>query len=301
VALKPLHGVLLLDKPPGPTSNQALRRIARVIPGVKAGHSGTLDPMASGLLLVLLGEATKAAPFLDEEPKVYLAKVLLGVETDTYDMEGRVLREAAVTNDDEAVREAFEGLKGERKQYPPPFSAAKVDGVPMYRYARRGLQVEGRTRRVRVHSVELRGTERKGERMEVELLISCSRGTYVRSLCHEVGQSLGCGATLTALRRLSAGPYRVEEARGLEEWCARLKEGNAEGVLGIVEALAHLPRVEVEGETARRVRNGSPLPAPPPVVGEPFLVTGEGGIPLAVQIAEGATGERMKVLRVFNL
>ncbi len=264
------------------------------------GHSGTLDPMASGLLVVLLGEATKSAPFLNEEPKVYRARVLLGVETDTYDMEGRVLREAAAPDDEKAVRDAFEGLKGVRAQVPPPFSAAKVGGKPMYHYARRGRAVEGRKREVEVFEVELSGIRRRGRRSEVDVVISCTRGTYVRSLCREVGEKLGCGATLSGLRRLAAGPFRVDDALDPDEWCRRLGKGDASGILGIGDALAHLPRVEVSGEEARRVRNGLPLPALPSE-GVPVLVAEAGGIPLAVHFSEGGARGRVKVMRVFNL
>jgi len=295
------RGLLLLDKPSGMTSFQAIRRLKACLPGAKTGHSGTLDPLATGLLVVLLGEATKAAPFLEEEPKVYAARVLLGVETDTYDTDGRVMREAPVPQDEAAIIEALESLKGARMQQPPPFSAAKFKGKPLYRYARRGEAVEGRPRRVEVYDVDVGGISWEGERCEAELTLSCSRGTYVRSLCKEVGDKLGCGGALAGLRRLAAGPFRVEEALGLDRWVEKLERGDLQGIISITEALSHLPRVTAAGKEAAKVRNGHSLQLPEDLAGRVVMVVDGDGAPLALHAAAEGGGGASRVLRVFNL
>jgi tRNA pseudouridine55 synthase len=296
-----MHGVLLLDKPSGITSFQAVSRLRKAMGGVKAGHSGTLDPLATGLLVVLAGEATKIAPYLDEEPKEYDALMRLGTVTDTYDLEGEVREQRAVEADDRSIFEVLAGMVGRQEQAPPPYSAAKVRGKPLYKYARAGIEVEPRAREIEVFSLVTGEIKREAGACDVRLRVSCSRGTYIRSICHEAGQRLGCGACLAELRRTRAGSFALERALTLEEWRDRLAEGRTDGVISIAGALAHLPTVGVEGRDLEMVRNGHPLDAVPGSSAGVMVVTDGAGVPVALHALDGPEAGRTRVLRVLNL
>ncbi len=301
-----MHGyrkdvLILLDKPAGITSFRAVSVVRRYLKCDKAGHTGTLDPMASGLLVVLVGEATKIAPFLIEEPKIYEARMQLGVETDTYDIEGKALRQAEVEVSEEEIRKALERLKGPRTQAPPPFSAAKFKGKPLYHYARRGKPVEGRPRAVEIYDIRTERVSRVEGRTMVDCVIACSKGTYIRSLCKEVGDLLGCGAALAGLRRIAAGPFRVTEALGLEECRHALSMEESSGIMSINQALAHLPSIEVRGREVSMVRSGQPLRRLRGPAGQPVLLTDERGTPLALQATPNTGEGEARVLRVFNI
>ncbi len=296
-----MHGVLLLDKPSGITSHGAVDAMRKAVGGVKAGHSGTLDPLATGLLVVLAGEATKIAPYLDEEPKVYEALMRLGLVTDTYDLEGKVLEEREVAVGDHAIVRTLQGMAGKQEQAPPPYSAAKVKGKPLYKYARAGIEVNPKPREVEVFSLEVKEIVRSGGACDVRLRLSCSRGTYVRSLCHEAGRRLGCGACLAGLRRTRAGAFGVERALTLEEWRGRFAGGRLDGIIGIAEALAHLPAVEVGGRALEMARNGHPLMDTEHAAGAVVVVKDPEGTPVALHEAPGPAAGRTRVLRVLNL
>ncbi len=296
-----MHGVLLLDKPSGITSFQAVSRLKRAMGGVKTGHSGTLDPLATGLLVVLAGEATKIAPYLDEEPKEYEALMRLGLTTDTYDLEGQVMEEREVEADDRSILEVLAGMAGKQEQVPPPYSAAKVKGKPLYKYARAGIEVEARTREIEVFSLEVGEIRRRDGACDVRLRVSCSRGTYIRSICHEAGRRLGCGACLEELRRTRAGSFSLERALTLEEWSDRLAEGRTDGVISIAGALAHLRAVRVEGRDLELVRNGHSLDTAPGSSAGVMVVTDGAGVPVALHSLESPATGRTRVLRVLNL
>jgi tRNA pseudouridine55 synthase len=303
-----MHGALLVDKPPGITSFQAVSCVRRALGGAKTGHSGTLDPMATGLLVVLAGEATKIAPYLDEEPKEYAAVMRLGVSTDTYDLDGEVLEEKAVEVDDDRIAAVLEEMQGRQMQCPPPYSAVKVRGKPLYKYAREGREVEAKSREIEVFSLEVEEIRRAPGLCEVECVIACSRGTYIRSICHEAGRRLGCGASLAKLRRTQAGAFSLQRALPLDEWCARLEGNDAGEVISIGDALGHLPQVPVEEGMLARVRNGHPLETgriagglDPLTYTGVILVTDEGGLPLALHSMTGPGAQLTRVLRVLNL
>jgi tRNA pseudouridine55 synthase len=215
-AASPLAGLLLADKPGGWTSHDVVAALRRRLPkGVKVGHAGTLDPRATGLLILLVGRATREAGALLGLPKSYEGSIRFGVETDTGDLDGRVLREKALPPSlgEEAVREAFSKHRGEIELPIPSYSAVKHKGRPLYAYAREGLEAPRFTRVSRIETFDLLSFDPP----EASFRMSCSSGTYVRSAAESVGRLLGCGATLSALRRTAIGPYRLTDARPGEE------------------------------------------------------------------------------------
>jgi tRNA pseudouridine55 synthase len=240
-------GLLLIDKPAGITSHDAVAAVRRALRTKKVGHSGTLDPMATGLLLMGVGRATRLLRFLGELAKEYEGTALLGIETDTLDADGRVVRTAdagAVTS--EALREAMGALTGEVEQIPPAYSAVKVGGEPLHRAARRGESVTAPPRRVHVERFDLTGSDLPVFAFEV----TCSSGTYVRTLVADAGGALGCGAHLTSLRRTRIGPFAATDGRPPED------PGPPRP---IESAVAHLPSLVLEPEEARVARHGSIL------------------------------------------
>jgi tRNA pseudouridine55 synthase len=248
-----IDGALLLDKPVGSSSNAALQRAKKLLGAAKAGHAGTLDPLASGLLLVLFGEATKfAGPLLDAD-KEYLATLKLGERTTTGDAEGRVVatREVNVGNL-EAVLERF---RGEIEQVPPMHSALKHQGTPLYKLARRGQEVARRARRVRVST--LQAFDVQG--VEVVVRVVCSKGTYIRVLAEDIGEALGCGAHLSALRRTASGRFRIQDAVTLEALEVIQPEARRQRLLALPALLEGLPRAELGAAEEARLRQGQAL------------------------------------------
>ncbi len=207
-----VNGILLLDKAPGVTSNRALQDARGCLEARKAGHTGSLDPLASGLLPLCFGEATKLAQFLLDADKTYWTVLRLGQETSTYDAQGEVLDSRPVTVGRAQIEKALAQFTGRIEQIPPVYSAIKQGGQPLYRLARAGIAVSPPSRQVDIHAIRLLGWQ--DERLEIE--VRCSKGTYVRSLAHDIGQVLGCGAHVLELRRLALGEFRVENAVTLE-------------------------------------------------------------------------------------
>jgi len=215
-----LAGVLVADKPAGWTSHDVVARVKSRLKARKVGHLGTLDPLATGVLPLVVNRATRFADRLSGGRKVYEAVMVLGVETDTYDSEGRVVERRGIDSlERAAVDAAFEGLRGRILQVPPMYSAIKKDGVPLYKLARRGRVVEREAREVEVFSLDITAFEPPC----VSIRVVCTRGTYVRSLCHDAGRSLGCGAHLAGLRRTGSGPFTLSQAVGPEAPIEALK------------------------------------------------------------------------------
>lgn len=300
--------VLVVDKPVGPTSFTVVRQIrgalarasGRKARDLKVGHGGTLDPMASGVLPICVGEATKLAPFLLDADKEYETTVRFGVETDTLDAEGEVVASAPVTGlDAAAIERALGAFRGEIDQVPPMFSALKREGRPLYRYARAGETVERQARRVTVHALTLVAFEPPDQ---ARLRVRCSKGTYIRSLAADLGRALGTGAHLTALRRTASGPFRLEGALPLEEVRRRIEAGQPLPFVSLSDALAHLPGVRVAEPLANALRRGQPvtwaaLSGAPPAGS--IRVLGDDGDLVAV-VEPGEAGA-VRTLRVFNL
>ena len=251
-------GLLLLDKPAGPTSHDIVVEVRRLLGLKKVGHAGTLDPMASGLLVILLGRATKLAPFLPQDPKIYEGSLVLGIATDTMDIEGEVTGGRPFRDGPARVESVLATLQGEMEQLPPMFSAVKHKGIPLYRYARRGEDVPRKSRTINVYRAEMTAFRETEEKTEVDVVIHCSPGTYVRSLAAQVGESLGCGASLSRLRRLASGPFQLEDALTMGELSAGRKEG-ALPLIEIAEAVDYLHKIRVQEEWVKSAINGAPL------------------------------------------
>ncbi|MCE8022298.1 tRNA pseudouridine(55) synthase TruB [Halomonas sp. MCCC 1A11036] len=250
----PINGVLLLDKPKGASSNHALQRVRRLLQAQKAGHTGTLDPMATGLLPVCLGEATKFSAHLLEADKVYRTRVQLGAVTDTGDAEGEVVERCAVPSLTVAnVERVLERFRGEIEQVPPMYSALKHQGRKLYELAREGKSVERAVRRVTVYDARLLAFE--GDTFELEVRVS--KGTYIRTLAEDIGRALGCGAHITALRRLATGPFDSEGMLPLEALEALPSQSEREAALLPVDVLvAHLSKLEVDECARQRLMHG---------------------------------------------
>jgi tRNA pseudouridine55 synthase len=250
-----VSGVLLLDKPQGLSSNTALQIARRLFNAEKAGHTGTLDPMATGLLPLCFGEATKFSQSLLDADKGYDAAVCLGVTTDSDDAEGRVLERRPVAVSRQDVEPVLASLTGDIEQIPPMYSALKRDGKPLYELARQGIEVERASRRVCIHGIELLAFD--GERLEIR--VSCSKGTYIRTLARDIGERLGCGAHLCALRRTATGGLSLEGAVTLEALEAHPPADRDRLLLPPDLLLASLPPMEVPADELARFLNGQPV------------------------------------------
>lgn len=250
-----LDGVLLLDKPQGLGSNAALQAAKRLYQAEKAGHAGTLDPLASGLLPILFGEATKFSQLALDADKEYLASAQLGVTTATADAEGEVLERKLVNVRQDALEPALAQLRGSIAQVPPMYSALKHAGRPLYAIARQGGNVERAARRVQIHELALLRFE--GDRLD--LRIRCSKGTYVRTLVEDLGRLLGCGAHLAALRRTVAGQFSIAEAVSLDR-LQNATPAERDGLLLPIERLLEdLPRVDLDDVLAERFSRGQAI------------------------------------------
>jgi tRNA pseudouridine55 synthase len=250
-----LDGVLLLDKPAGFSSNLALQKVKRLLRAQKAGHTGTLDPFATGVLPICLGEATKFSQFLLDADKVYLAQLRLGVRTATGDPEGEVLETRPVRVTEADIGGVLPRFQGEFLQTPPMHSAIKHDGRPLYEYARRGQEIERRPRPVRIHALELTGFD--GERLS--LRVHCGKGFYVRTLAEDIGGALGCGAHLERLRREAVGPFGLADAvtwPDLEGMGPEEREGR---LLAVDRLVLGLPRLDLDPEAAWQLGHGQAI------------------------------------------
>jgi len=251
-----MDGFIVIDKPAGLTSHDIVARVRRILNQKKVGHTGTLDPFATGVLPVALGEATKAIPFLDETVKEYRATMVLGASTDTQDCTGTVVKEGNWTGlCPEAVREALGAFVGKGTQIPPMYSAVKQGGVPLYRLARKGHEVERAPRDIVIHSILVEQVDLP----QIVFVVSCSRGTYVRTLAHDMGERLGCGAHLTALRRTRSGPFDLSRAVSLDDLATLEEKGTMESLLLSPSAVvSHYPAVVLTDEEIRKVYCGVP-------------------------------------------
>lgn len=249
-------GVLLLDKAAGWTSFDVVAQIRKLFGTKKVGHAGTLDPMATGVLPVLIGRATKLEPFLVEHRKKYRATLRLGLTTDTGDITGTVLRQCdALPSADEVIR-VSRTFSGTILQTPPMYSALKVNGQKLVDLARAGKTVERKPRPVEIYDLEIRPTERKEA---FELTVSCGKGTYIRTLCEDIGSRLGCGGTMEALRRLEVTPFSIEECVTLDRLKEMSPSDRSARLLSPQKCLPHLPLVEVNDFQAALAQNGVSL------------------------------------------
>jgi tRNA pseudouridine55 synthase len=256
-----VNGILLLDKPPGITSNGALQVVKRMFSAAKAGHTGSLDPLATGMLPICFGEATKFSQFLLDADKSYLVTGKLGVVTDSGDADGEVLRRSPVSIDAATVTAALMEFVGEIEQTPSMFSAIKHNGQPLYKLARQGIEVERKVRRVTIHRITVLDVRAD----EVDFEVACTKGTYVRSLVEDLGEKLGCGGHVQSLRRLSAGPYPAERMLTLDQLGALKEQGGFEAIdeqlLPLSTAVADWPAVELGDNAAHYLLQGQSVMA----------------------------------------
>jgi tRNA pseudouridine55 synthase len=266
-------GVLNIDKPQGMTSHDVVARVRRLTGIRRVGHAGTLDPLATGVLLVCVGPATRIVEYLQRGRKVYETTVRLGQETDTYDAEGEIVAETPVPDfDRETLERALDAFRGDIVQRPPVYSAIKKNGQPLYKLARAGVAVDVPTRQITVYALEIL----RWQSPELQLRITCSPGTYIRSIAHDLGRALGVGGHVKALRRTASGSWRVEDAVTLaaleaagDDWPRALH--------GLRGALSMLPPVVLPADLARRFALGQRVPlSDPPPDAEDLRVLGPG-------------------------
>ena len=276
-----VNGVVLLDKPGGISSNRALQQVRRLFDAAKAGHTGALDPLATGMLPLCFGEATKFSQFVLDADKRYRATAKLGIRTDSSDADGKVVEEKPVVGvTAERVRELLATeFTGQITQVPSIFSALKHNGQPLYKLARQGIEVEVKSRQVTIHAIEL--LDWRGDELDIEVF--CSKGTYIRSIVEDLGLMLGCGAHVSALRRLDAGPYREAAMltfEQLQELAADDAENSEKGgafaaldkvLLPVWSAVEHLPRVRLDARQAQSIQNGQTVTGATAVVGTVLL------------------------------
>lgn len=297
-------GIINLNKPRGITSHAAVLRVRRTLGLRQVGHGGTLDPEATGVLPLLVGRATKLAPYVADMDKAYRAEMTLGVATDTQDATGRVVARheaCAVTSD--ALASCLRRFVGELQQVPPMVSAVKIGGRRLYEMARAGEVIDRPARAVTIYSLRLREIVPSGEPLtigaRVVFDVECSKGTYVRTLCHDIGEALGCGAHMSGLVRTRVGPFRLADALTLEELDGLKEEGTLDAAFSPPElALVDLARVDVSPEDGRRLQYGQTIKIPPDAVftpeGSPPPPDAQ-GVPCAVLMA--ATGELLGIAR----
>ena len=249
-----MNGILLIDKQPDWTSNDVVAKLKGILHQRRIGHSGTLDPMATGLLVVFVGRATRAVEFAEGHDKRYIAGLRLGITTDTQDITGRVLEAKDVTVTREELEQALVGFRGEIQQIPPMYSAIKHKGQRLYDIARKGGEVERRPRSITIH--DLRVID--GQEGDWLLDVRCSKGTYVRTLCHDLGQALGCGGCMSSLRRVEAGQFSVDNAMTLSQVQQMADAGRAEELLLPVDSLfLQYPRCTATAAQENKIRCGN--------------------------------------------
>ena len=276
-----VNGLLVLDKPSGLSSNAALQHTKRLFGAAKAGHTGSLDPLATGVLPLCFGEATKFSQFLLDADKGYLSTFILGVGTDTADADGEIVAEASADHvTEESLLAAMAALTGTIEQVPPMYSALKVDGQPLYKRARAGEEVERASRSVTIREFGLHAFE-PGPRAEVKVQVLCSKGTYVRTLAEDLGAALGVPAHVSVLRRCQSGPFALEQCVTPEQLTAAREQGT-EGdldpfLLPIEACLPHLPRLVISEAATFYIRQGQPVVVPnAPQSGMVRVVSAEG-------------------------
>lgn len=309
-----MNGFVVIDKPAGMTSHDVVAGIRRVLGIRKIGHAGTLDPLATGVLLVGINEATKLIPFFDSHRKDYLATMRLGVETDTLDRQGRIIAQQTPSVTPDEVAAVLKTFVGKITQIPPRYSAVKFQGRPLYAWARKGIDIAPPSRTVEIYSM----TVDRIDLPEVVFRVSCSRGTYIRSICADAGKKLGCGACLTELRRMADGPFMEKSALQLNGLTPeRQRHLLAEGLIRLTDALPRLPAITVDAALLARLKTGG-QPTTDALRGHdiPFLAGGDmvkfvtaGRDLVAVARALSASQEMptmtentqiFEILRVFN-
>lgn len=252
-----INGIVIIDKEAGFTSHDVVAKLRGICGQRKIGHTGTLDPEATGVLPVCLGSATKLCDMLTDRNKEYVAELLLGIETDTQDITGKMLAEKPVEVSEMEVRQVCESFIGQYDQIPPMHSALKVNGKKLYELAREGKEVERKARSVTIHELEILECRLP----VVKMRVACSKGTYIRTLCADIGTKLGCGGTMKSLRRTRAGGFALEEALTLEK-LQQLKDGERllEAVRPVDSVFTDCPILHIKKDVRALLENGNPIP-----------------------------------------
>lgn len=295
-----MTGIIILDKPKGITSFGAVARVRRLCSEKKCGHTGTLDPMATGVMTVMLGNTTRFIELLPSHDKAYTASFRLGTVTDTLDITGNVLETRRVDSTAEQVREALKSFEGEINQLPPMYSAVSVNGQRLYDLARQGIEVDRKPRQVTVYSIEMLSADE--DNGEYSIAVECSSGTYIRTIIADLGEKLGCGAVLTDLRRTKANGFSIGNAVTLEELENAVNNGNIGSVLIPVDrALEDYPVIKVSAAQAKRFSNGGELDLQrlkyPRMLGLFRIYDPENNF---IGLGEIGTGDSLSVKRVYK-
>ena len=290
------QGIICVNKPADFTSFDVVAKLRGICKQKKIGHGGTLDPMATGVLPVFLGRCTRACDIVPIQDKAYRATVRLGLVTDTQDTTGRVLEETAPQVTRSRLEEVLASFRGEMDQLPPMYSAVKVNGVRLYKLARKGDEVERPTRRITVYRLELEEFDQENQTFAIQ--VHCSKGTYIRTLCHDIGRALGCGAAMDTLIRTQAMGFSLEECYSFSEIQQAADEGRLAGLLQPVERVfLSYPAVELDGEQTKKILNGARLDLErlPPLAGETVRVRSHTGRFLGLARPDRETGELVVV------
>lgn len=248
------NGILNIDKPQGITSHDVVDVIRKLFPNMKIGHTGTLDPLATGVLPICIGEATKLTNELTSEDKTYKVKMLLGVETDTYDVTGKIVFASTVNKDDIYIKERIKRFIGVQEQIPPMYSAIRVNGKRAYSYAREGKSVELKPRKIEIYSID--NIKVDLEKREVEFVVRCSKGTYIRSLVNDIGKKIGCGAIMIELRRIKTGNFDISKSIPLYDFLKLSYEDMLSKIISIEEYYKEAKRINLTKEDYVRFLNG---------------------------------------------
>jgi tRNA pseudouridine55 synthase len=249
-----MNGIIVIDKPAGWTSFDVIAKLRGILKEKRIGHSGTLDPMATGVLPVFIGRATRAVEFVESDSKIYVAGLRLGIVTDTQDTTGSILSVSDVSVSEQAVAGAVLKFTGVQEQLPPMYSAIKIGGQKLYELARRGIDADRKPRRITIDAIEIL----KHKDNDYLLRVACSKGTYIRTLCHDIGGSLGCGGTMASLRREQAGSFTLKDAVSLEDTDAAMMAGRINDLLRPVDAVFdQYPAITIDARQKAKCLNGA--------------------------------------------
>ena len=248
-----MNGIILIDKPQGWTSHDVVGKLRGILHERRIGHSGTLDPLATGLLVVFIGRATRAVEFAEADRKEYIAGLRLGLSTDTQDITGRIISKETDIPDEPEVRIAIERFRGELEQIPPMYSAVKIGGKKLYELARKGESIERKPRHITIFGLEITGRSDNDYILDVV----CSKGTYIRTLCHDIGAALGCGGCMSSLRRTKSGVFSVDNAYTIAEIQEAADRGEEEKLLLPIDTLfAGYTKLSVDADSEKKLKNG---------------------------------------------
>ena len=248
-----MNGIILIDKPQGWTSHDVVGKLRGILHERRIGHSGTLDPLATGLLVVFIGRATRAVEFAEADRKEYVAGLRLGMSTDTQDITGRIISKETDIPDEPEVRIAIERFRGELEQIPPMYSAVKIGGKKLYELARKGESIERKPRHITIFGLEITGRSDNDYILDVV----CSKGTYIRTLCHDIGAALGCGGCMSSLRRTKSGVFSVDNAYTIAEIQEAADRGEEEKLLLPIDTLfAGYTKLSVDADSEKKLKNG---------------------------------------------